>query len=268
MKEINIDELRCLQLDILTYVDCFCAENKITYTIGYGTLLGAVRHKGYIPWDDDIDICMLREEYNKFIRLFPDNYKGRYSLLSIEKNPDWHIPFAKIYDSRTSATNIATKIREHGVSIDIFPIDDVPDNENEWQKFHKMILLLLRMKTIKGLKLGHIKGFLKKIHYLFFKVLLLPVPYKYLVLRIHKFAQTNNNKGRNRVFQCCAKSNEKKPLKKEIFHNIIDFSFEGRIFKGIADYNSFLSNAYGEYMKLPPIEKRYSHKTTNYYWND
>ena len=83
MKKITVDEAKNIELDILSYIDTFCKKNGIEYFINYGTLIGAVRHKGFIPWDDDIDISMTRENYNKFINLF-ENDSSKYKLLSLE----------------------------------------------------------------------------------------------------------------------------------------------------------------------------------------
>ena len=97
-KEINVEELKQIQLNILKFVDKFCKENNLKYYLAYGTLLGAVRHKGYIPWDDDIDIIMFREDYEKFVTTFKDvNYK----VFATEVNSKYPYPFAKVGDTRT-----------------------------------------------------------------------------------------------------------------------------------------------------------------------
>ena len=94
MRRIELDELRQLELDILDYVAKFCDEHGITYWLDFGTLIGAVRHKGYIPWDDDIDISMRRNDYEKFVKLFNDcNHNDRYKLHCIENAYDYDLLF-------------------------------------------------------------------------------------------------------------------------------------------------------------------------------
>ena len=93
--EIDIDELKKIQLNILEYIDKFCKENNINYWIDCGTLLGAVRHKGYIPWDDDIDIGMLREDYIKFMNSFNNNNDSNYKFHCYELDKNWYYPYGK-----------------------------------------------------------------------------------------------------------------------------------------------------------------------------
>ena len=99
--QITREELKHIQLDILQSVDAFCRANGIRYSLACGTMLGAIRHRGYIPWDDDIDIYLLREDYNRLMAEFPPVYDGRVQLVSLERNPGWDMSFAKAYDNRT-----------------------------------------------------------------------------------------------------------------------------------------------------------------------
>ena len=135
MKTIELEELKQIQLDILSVIDEFCREKGIKYSMGCGTMLGAARHKGYIPWDDDIDIYLLREEYEKLIELYPNEYKN-IKIASIQRDKKWDRAWAKAYDFRTELQDAGNKYRI-GVAIDIYPIDRVPENYEEWQKYDK-----------------------------------------------------------------------------------------------------------------------------------
>ena len=97
MKEIGIDELKKLQVEMLVLIDEFCQHNNIRYSLSSGTLIGAVRHKGYIPWDDDIDIMMPREDYDRFVSTFNGAY-GHLSLLAPEINCNYYAPYANVFD--------------------------------------------------------------------------------------------------------------------------------------------------------------------------
>ena len=101
MKRIGKEELKMIQMDVLSAIHHFCLEHEIKYSLGCGSMLGCARHKGYIPWDDDIDIYMLREDYNKLIREFPDIYEEHYKFVTLERDEKWQRAYGKAYDSTT-----------------------------------------------------------------------------------------------------------------------------------------------------------------------
>ena len=119
MNKLDTDTVKEIQMDILSSVDTFCKENNIRYFISGGTLIGAVRHKGYIPWDDDIDIMMLRKDYNKFVHDF--GTKGKYCVLAPELNMHFPFPFAKVEDTSTVLIENMATPWEMGINIDVFP---------------------------------------------------------------------------------------------------------------------------------------------------
>lgn len=159
-KEIKVEELKQIQLDILKFVDKFCKENNLKYFLAYGTLLGAVRHKGYIPWDDDIDIIMFREDYEKFVTTFKDvNYK----VFATEVNSKYPYPFAKVGDTRTYYMEEIKDVIDTGVNIDVFPLDYLPENRIKdicnKRNFLQKVWLLKRLPLLKR------RGLLKNIFY-------------------------------------------------------------------------------------------------------
>lgn len=127
MKEIFMDEIKKIELEILKDVAKFCDENAIDYYLAGGTLLGAIRHQGFIPWDDDIDLIMPRKDYIKFFTTYKSN-KRYYIADSIINNAQHWLQAGKIFDARTIVINQNEKMKSH-VWIDVFPTDGVPKNK-------------------------------------------------------------------------------------------------------------------------------------------
>lgn len=166
-KEITMEELRAIQLDILDKIHAFCTEHGIRYSLGGGTLLGAVRHKGYIPWDDDIDIMLPRPDYERFLKEFD----GKYAELNLQHYGNDNtccIPFAKVYDNRTV---LIEKLQKSGIYIDVFPIDGLPEESKIKDylyiynnQLHK-IYFMTPFYIITGSLKDRIKYYVKKLIY-------------------------------------------------------------------------------------------------------
>lgn len=267
MKAIGLDELKTLQLDLLQAVDSFCEENGIKYSMSCGTMLGAVRHHGYIPWDDDIDICLLREDYNKLVNLFPKELNDRYVFVSLERDSHWNRAYGKIYDSRTLFYEISKSKDKKplGINIDVFPIDNVPEDENQWVRYNQKRLSLQHLYSIKYIELKK-REWYKNITLIILKGLLLPFSKRVLAKLLDKWGQKYNNIDSSKVFECSQGLHLKHSFNKSIFNNRNKYPFEDRFFMGFANYDDYLKNAYGDYMKLPPVEKQVSHHEFEAFW--
>ena len=125
---LSKEELKDSQMNILKFIDRVCKENDISYFVNYGTLLGAIRHKGFIPWDDDIDICLYREDYDRFLNVVKELKDERYKVLDYDSS-DWYFQnFAVIVDEWTVVEdNIKVKPHDTSVFVDVFPVDRVND---------------------------------------------------------------------------------------------------------------------------------------------
>lgn len=265
-KEILLDELKVLQMDVLTLIDEFCIEHNIRYSMACGTLLGAIRHRGYIPWDDDIDICVPREDYKKLIAEFPNTYKGKIKLASLERDLDWERPYAKAYDDRTVLLEKANTKDVIGVNIDVFPIDEVPDNDKEWFSYDKKRRFLQTLFALKFVKTSRSRSFLKNIGVILTHILTCFLSNRKFAHKIDIFSQLNNSKGYGRCFECCQGLLQKKPFSKSLFDCLIYIPFEDRSYMAFKDADKYLTNGYGDYMKLPPEEKRVTHHKFKAYW--
>ena len=266
MKLIDLDELKLIQLEILENIHSFCETNNIKYTLACGTMLGAIRHKGYIPWDDDIDIYLLRDDYNRLIELFPKVYNNCYKIASLDRDVEWELPYAKAYDSRTMIVENTTSKKIIGINIDIFPIDSTPNEDKEWQQYNKKRLFLQRMFAAKLVTLNKNRIWYKNMILLFVKFLLCLFPKRKFAKFLDIYSQKYNKENSLYVFENIQGLKLKRRFKREIFNDIIDVSFENKFFKGFKNYDEYLSNVYGDYMILPPLEKRISHYDFKCYW--
>ena len=258
MKEISQDDLKRIELSLLQLIDNICRKEEIRYSLGYGTLLGAVRHKGFIPWDDDIDIVMPRPDYNKFITYCKDNAVA-FELISIE-TVDWYgYPFAKVcaYDTviQEKETDFNNKM---GVYVDIFPIDGVGSSISFAQKkylsaeFYKYLVFASHWK----------KYFRSKTHKVYFE----PVRILFFLLSRKRKPETIIRKI-DAKFACYNFDESiyagsiyspygiKDIMKTKIFQQYIDIEFEGIYVKAVRNYQEYLKTIYGDYMSLPTLVK-------------
>ena len=132
MKRLSQKDLQVISLEILKDVDAFCKANGIRYSMAYGTLLGAVRHKGFIPWDDDVDIVMMRSDYERFCREYKSD---KYELFGNPRTSDAYVAYARVADMKDTESRTyipwAGNRQDQGVRIDVFPLDYAPDDEQE-----------------------------------------------------------------------------------------------------------------------------------------
>jgi lipopolysaccharide cholinephosphotransferase len=245
---------------LLQKTDDICENNGLRYFLCGGTLIGSIRHKGYIPWDDDIDIAMPRPDYEKFIRIFnrPQNY---YQVMSIETDPDYAYAFAKVYDNRTILKELHYK-GNIGVYIDIFPADGVK-NTNQIRK----IMLLHKFLNTKKANYYH-RTLSKTIINTLGKLLLLP-------FSAQQIARWMDNEARKFSFGSLPKAGLiANPLglgemvDKSIFDSDVYQEFEGKKYRVPIGYDAWLKSIYGDYMQLPPVEHRVTHHTFEAYWKD
>lgn len=138
-KDISVEELKMIQLKILDSIDDFCKKNGIQYFLFSGTLIGAVRHKGYIPWDDDVDICMKRKDYDRFFSEFNQQRRDTLKAISAEIEKNYYLASGKVIDTATvieEENNCAMPI---GVYVDIFPMDNLPADDKKLEKLNHRI---------------------------------------------------------------------------------------------------------------------------------
>lgn len=265
MKEIGTEELKRIQLDILEDVDRFCEKEHLTYFLAYGTLLGAVRHQGFIPWDDDIDIAMPRPDYDKFISSYNrqnDEHEKAYKVVSPVTDKSYGLPFAKVYDTRTEMNESLYRQEDFGVYIDVFPIDGVQRDLNQITHTLRWGKLLNTKKAI----LGGGRSLVKELIMLLGKVVFAPISKEKILKRINSIATAADYNQAEEVACIVAPYSEKDIVSKSVLGTTVKATFEGRQFPIPTGYDIYLRHVYGDYMQLPPVEKRVSTHTFKAWW--
>lgn len=258
-------ELQLTEAEMLSQIKRICEKYGLTYYLVYGTLLGAVRHQGFIPWDDDIDIGMLREDYEKFLKIAPQCLKKGYTLQHFSTDKNTPTYFAKIRKDGTQFVEYSNKSLDihHGIFVDIFPYDKVPNEKGKqkkhWNKIRRQNIPYQSKVTCTPLNplFGNpIKAFLLRILFTLFHILLLPVKRKVFFDLLDNTIKAYNHTSSTLVtsigqLQGVADVSSLFPVKKHSFENItVNIP---------ADAHGILTNEFGDYMQLPPEDKQLSH---------
>ena len=251
--KMSLNEIHQVQIEMLKCIDEFCKKQNIRYSLGGGTLLGAVRHHGFIPWDDDVDIMMPRQDYELFMRSFCDYYP-HYKKFT-DKYPDNPILFDKVYDDRTL---LLEEGLEYGVFIDIFAIDGFPKQKELIFDFFKKERLYLRLIKIKNKSI-------KKIPFKSLFSSLLP-PMKILKNKMSCLYSTYDFEKSPLASVLMGEYGIAEVMKDVVYKEYTRLDFEGVSLSCIKHYDTYLTQHYGHYMELPPEDKRKTTHNIEVYW--
>lgn len=255
MDDNILRHLQLTMLEILKVFDAFCRENNLKYSLYAGTLLGAVRHEGFIPWDDDLDVCMSRADYDKFLALWEKNHPEGYVLQNKENSIYFDQSFSKIRKDHTTFLQDAREIGNHhtGIFLDIFPIDRIPNGfiKRVVFKFNCMKYLLLTREFVPpkaSLPVRFISSVILAIvpkpkrnkvrKRLLFKITQYNGVYEYETVGIEKMDSVNT------------------PFSSTMLDSYSECMFEGERFMCFLDFDNHLCRKFGDYMALPPEEDR------------
>lgn len=273
MRQMTLDEVHQVLYDILVDIHEFCVENDIKYSLGGGTLLGAIRHNGFIPWDDDIDVQFSRPEYERFIHSYRS--KKGYQLFSCELPgcEDVGIAFARVCEMERTYVEtglVPWRSRPTGLWVDLLPIDGAPgDERTARKKIEKMTLLWKITKLARAryhTPFYRAKGLDTKIKLVVKKIMARLIPSNFIV-RYSNLCQEYPFETSPYLANYTTMQNgfrEWQP--RESMDRFVLHQFEGGQFYIMEDYKTSLSHLYDDFMQLPPEDKRKSHIANRYYW--
>ena len=265
MKEISREESRKIMLSILKDIAQFCDTNDIKYFLSSGTLIGAIRHQGYIPWDDDIDIEMPRPDYDRFIELYKAN--GNYAICT-PSEPGSFFVYTKVYDKRTLKIESGidyTRFKPLGIDVDIFPIDGQPpahqnvlfrkqvDRRVTYFSFFTSCICAAENKKFKS----RIKIFVSRL-----------IGKAFFYNLYAKSARSYDFNSYSMVGFISPYSKYLNRHRKEVFQDRVKVPFEDGEYWAPIGYDEYLQNLYGDYMQLPPLEQQQTHHRNNIFWKD
>lgn len=269
-RKIEIKEMQEIELEILKNFALFCDTHYLRYFLSNGTLLGAIRHKGFIPWDDDIDIYMPRKDYMTFLELVGSSFGLHYIVISPYNSKQYIHTYAKIYDSRTILIEYPGTLRyEIGVYIDIFPVDGLPESIDASNKFFLQMRKLIAKNWLL-IAQCHIFRMSPKLYIRIYgyiiSILARIICKKYYFKMLDKKARKFDFDTCNYVALTAAGYGNMERIQKRCFAAYHKVQFENYFFNAPIGHHEYLTNIYDDYMKLPPVEERVKRHNNEAYW--
>lgn len=265
MDQAYIDTLNRLhgcQLLLAREVKRICDSHQIRYFMIAGTLLGAVRHKGFIPWDDDMDIGMLREDYTRFIEIAKQELDDRFFLQDPDTDPAYGLPFAKLLlkDTVMVEQNSCDNQAQKSIYIDIFPLDCVPEDPKQQKQHNRRTYFLRRLLLAKQRYRVYRPGeTVKKLVYLALRFLSLFASRQRICRSLDEEIQRYNGQETEQIVNIGgAYGYNKETLRRQWFDQSTELDFENITLSAPAAYTDYLEYFYGDYMTPPPEDKRFN----------
>jgi len=264
MEKLNFDEVRSIQLEMLEKFAAFCEKNNLRYFLDAGTLLGAIRHQGFIPWDDDVDVGMPRPDYERFIKLAKNGF-GHSLVLS--EPEDGIYPMLKIVDSETLMIEFPDTIRnEIGVYIDVFPKDGLP-NEGFYSKYLckkvRLLILVNWFNKVSIFKWRNEKNFLKKVFAFTGRFLINDRNKNWALNKLHRIAKKFNFE-ESPFSATIIAGGMANCVEKKCLEHYEKMKFEHLELNVPIGWDKYLTKLYGEYMVIPPKDKQVTHDMIAY----
>lgn len=267
MKQIDsLAEMQKIEIAILDYIVEMCKENGLRYFLAGGTLLGAVRHKGFIPWDNDIDISMPRPDYNRLIELLKND--SNYSLLNVNNESNYYYPFVKVVNPKTLVIEHyrVTKIKELGLFVDIFPIDGFGDDKEQACANQKNV-----QET--GENIAYSKSSVRGYPW---KIRINRMAWRFVFLFLDRTKAfnamikkyTKDFDSSKFIASTFGLRGSREVIEQSCFASSVDVEFEGKMYAAPIGYDKYLRQMYGDYMKLPPEKDRIMSHNADVFWRN
>jgi LPS biosynthesis protein len=264
----NDKQLKFKLIKILIEIDRICDKHGLRYFLVGGSTIGAVRHNGFIPWDDDADVALPRNDFEKFKSIVQKELGTRYRFVDNKIDSNYYYRFAKVYDEQTTIVEKEYPFYIGGVWVDIFAIDGLPNNPKEreihlrcYESFYYKLFELYDKEKFKwSLNPLYIYHYLRRIYYH------KKYNFTYLISKCEEIAKMHAFEDSEYVINFGGGYGRKEITRHEFFDNYIKFPFEGHNLRIPVGYDGYLKGIYGDYMKYPPIEKRVTNHT-HYFMN-
>ena len=255
-----MNELQSNLVEIMKYFHNICEKNNIRYYVLGGTCLGAVRHKGFIPWDDDIDVGIPRKDYDRLVEIAKKSDNGRYILEAPLENKDFVYSYCKIYDTQTTLTEHNRYNTNRGCFLDIFPLDGAGDTYDESISHFKRINTLNNYKSTKVCAISSRRSFSKNLAIFLGRC----IPefvcgWRWAYRKVDRLCRAKEFDSCVYIGNMFGAWREREIIERIVFGEPKLYVFESIKVYGPADADKYLTSLYGDYMKLPPKEKQVTH---------
>ena len=249
-EKVTAEETRRIQLEMLDEIDAFCRKHNIRYSLAFGTLLGAIRHKGYIPWDDDVDIMMPLPDMLRFKQEFVSD---NLSYHDVETEPYYEFHFSRISHNRTYSRG-GMILKSYGVCIDLYPVAGIAEDAQTfinrlWSTLIKrMKYIKWRKRVVRNLPIKSIPGYKKSI-----------TTYRNMALFSCPYDQAKN-------YFHAGNLKEVNIFDYDVFKETCDVEFEGHHYMAVSCWHDYLAHCFGDYMQFPPESERHPYHAFQFYW--